>query len=156
MTRRDLLKTGLTATSLSAMSAAEAQSVANTPAPPPRERLLLDSGWRFHFGHASDPDKDFGFGNGGSTFAKQGRLAPPAAANFNDSAWQPVDLPHDWAAELRSDLAVRRRMQARSSGESDTIISGASRRQTVSGSKLTKMLFIGESKCGRRISGSQR
>src|SRR5205085_9445311 len=26
-----------------------------------RERLLLDFGWRFHFGHAHDPAKDFGF-----------------------------------------------------------------------------------------------
>jgi len=24
-----------------------------------RERLLLDFGWRFHFGHADDPSKDF-------------------------------------------------------------------------------------------------
>src|SRR6516164_7658784 len=27
-----------------------------------RERLLMDFGWRFHFGHANDPAKDFGFG----------------------------------------------------------------------------------------------
>ncbi len=25
-----------------------------------RERLLLDFGWRFHFGNANDPEKDFG------------------------------------------------------------------------------------------------
>ena len=99
MTRRDLLKSGITATSFSAVSALEAQTAASNP-PVPRERLLLDSGWLFHLGHANDPEKDFGFGNGGSTFAKQGRLAPPAAANFNDSVWQQVDLPHDWAVEL--------------------------------------------------------
>jgi beta-galactosidase len=27
-----------------------------------RERLLLDFGWRFHFGNANDSAKDFGFG----------------------------------------------------------------------------------------------
>jgi beta-galactosidase len=26
--------------------------------------LLLDFGWRFHFGHANDNAKDFGFGSG--------------------------------------------------------------------------------------------
>ena len=31
-----------------------------------RERLLLDFDWRFHFGHANDPAKDFGFSNGRS------------------------------------------------------------------------------------------
>jgi beta-galactosidase len=97
MTRRDLLK--VAAASTTQFSAAIAQSgPASTPVA--RERLLLDPDWRFHLGHASDPAKDFGFGAGGMTFAKQGRLAPPAAANFNDSSWQQVDLPHDWAVEL--------------------------------------------------------
>src|SRR5580693_4060304 len=107
MTRRDLLKTGIAATSGTGFSAAivqaqsaPSQSSVPTQKPQPREKLLLDSGWRFHLGHASDPAKDFGFGAGGSTFAKQGRLAGPAAANFNDSAWQLADLPHDWAVEL--------------------------------------------------------
>ncbi len=104
MTRRDLLKTGLTATSFAPFSAALAQGQASlprqSPKPHPRERLPLDSGWRFQLGHASDPAKDFGFGSGGATFAKQGRFAGPAGANFDDSSWQPVDLPHDWAVEL--------------------------------------------------------
>lgn len=26
---------------------------------PPREKLLMDFGWRFAFGHANDPAKDF-------------------------------------------------------------------------------------------------
>jgi beta-galactosidase len=102
MTRRDLIKGGIIATSSAPFSAAIAQTArsAAAPKPDPRERLPLDSGWRFHLGHASDPAKDFGFGGGGATFAKQGRLAQPAAANFNDSSWRQVDLPHDWAVEL--------------------------------------------------------
>jgi beta-galactosidase len=28
----------------------------------PRQRLLTDRNWRFAFGHAGDPGKDFGYG----------------------------------------------------------------------------------------------
>ena len=67
----------------------------------PREKLLFDSDWRFHFGHASDPAKDFGFGGGdGGAFAKTGELFDPARREFNDSDWQPVALPHDFVVAL--------------------------------------------------------
>ncbi len=71
-----------------------------------RERLLLDFGWRFHFGHASDPDKDFGFtGN----FQKTGNFVSAGALAFDDSDWRELDLPHDWAIELpfQNDPALR-------------------------------------------------
>src|SRR5262249_51915893 len=42
-----------------------------------RQRLLLDFGWRFHFGHANDTSKDFGFGSGRSgNFQKTGNFLP--------------------------------------------------------------------------------
>lgn len=66
-----------------------------------RERLLLDFGWRFHFGHADDPSKDFGYG--GSTwgnFQKTGNFMPAGAIAFDDGDWRSLDLPHDWAVEL--------------------------------------------------------
>ena len=72
----------------------------------PRERSSLDFGWRFALGHASDPTKDFGFGANQRTYAKAGASAPnwwvaaAAQADFDDSAWKPVTLPHDWAVEL--------------------------------------------------------
>ena len=69
----------------------------------PREKSLLDSGWRFHFGNAADPTKDFNFGGGGYgdyTFAKTGEIFKPALSTFDDSAWQPVDLPHDYVVAL--------------------------------------------------------
>jgi beta-galactosidase len=68
----------------------------------PRERLLLDFNWRFALGHASDPAKDFGFGamRREATFAKSGVFPPMARADFDDSAWRRIDLPHDWAVEL--------------------------------------------------------
>jgi beta-galactosidase len=113
-TRRDLLKSTLAASAAAAgqsNAGAQAQPAAARPldAQPAagRERLLLDFGWRFHFGHADDPAQDFNYGAGGETFAKSGSViqAPRGTpdvsrANFDDSAWQKVDLPHDWAIEL--------------------------------------------------------
>lgn len=68
----------------------------------PRERLLLDFGWRFHLGHASDPSRDFDFGALAEelTFAKSGGMPRVTRLNFDDSGWQTIDLPHDWAVEL--------------------------------------------------------
>lgn len=67
----------------------------------PRERLLFDFGWRFHPGHASDPARDFEFGTFQRTFAKAGKdTATAAQLAFDDSSWQQVDLPHDWAVTL--------------------------------------------------------
>src|SRR5215469_16104275 len=65
-----------------------------------RERLLLDFGWRFHFGHANDPAKDFGFGGVTGNYQKTGNFMPAATLAFDDGAWRPLDLPHDWAIEL--------------------------------------------------------
>lgn len=67
----------------------------------PRERIQLDRGWRFALGHAADPDRDFGFGAFQRTFAKQGRAGvTAAAADYDDSHWAAVTVPHDWAVEL--------------------------------------------------------
>ncbi len=66
-----------------------------------RERSLLDFGWRFHFGNADDPAKDFGFGGGGNGgFQKTGNFLEPSRLTFDDSDWKTVDLPHDWAISL--------------------------------------------------------
>jgi len=64
-----------------------------------REKLLLDRNWRFHFGNADDPDRDFGFGSG-EEFAKTGGMCAPSHANFDASSWRQLDLPHDWVVEL--------------------------------------------------------
>ena len=106
-TRRDLLKSGIAASAAVAEQSVAAQSRTGDPAQSTavpggggRERLLLDFGWRFHLGHANDPAQDFGFGNGGGTFAKSGNTVAAARGNFDDSAWRKLDLPHDWAIEL--------------------------------------------------------
>ena len=118
--RRDLLKTSLLAPAAAAaanglgpmgiaMPAAQeiagqlpAKQPAASPAPGAgRERLLLDFGWRFRFGHADDATKDLGFGNGRSgSFQKTGSFLPAGSLAFDDSEWRALDLPHDWAIEL--------------------------------------------------------
>jgi beta-galactosidase len=66
----------------------------------PRQTILLDTGWRFHLGHAADPARDFNFSIA-NIFAKSGK-AENCAINpkFDDKAWRKVQLPHDWAVEL--------------------------------------------------------
>ena len=82
----------------SANSAAASSSAASNAG---RERLLLDFGWRFHFGNADDPSKDFEFGFGQTgNFQKTGNFLPASSIAFDDGDWKPVDLPHDWAIEL--------------------------------------------------------
>jgi beta-galactosidase len=117
--RRDLLKTGLLAPAVVAAHGmgpigTAIQVVGEGPDPHPastthesskpgggRERLLLDFGWRFHFGNADDPAKDFGFGSGRTgNFQKTGNFLPAGTIAFNDGDWRSVDLPHDWAVEL--------------------------------------------------------
>ena len=75
-----------------------AQKAANAPVSG-REVILLDDGWRFALGHATDPSKDFGFGSSAS-YASARSWRGAANNRFNDSAWRLIDLPHDWAIEL--------------------------------------------------------
>jgi len=67
--------------------------------PTDRRQLLMDFNWKFHLGNASDPHKDFGYGTD-EIFAKEGVGVGAIMPNFNDSSWQSVDLPHDWAVYL--------------------------------------------------------
>ncbi len=107
ITRRDLVTTGaalsapivLGGVSFAGTGAAVDLPSASDTSVAPRERLLFDFGWKFALGHGSDPTKDFGFGMGQGDFAKTGEFAF-AKPGFNDSAWRPLDLPHDWAVEL--------------------------------------------------------
>ncbi len=70
----------------------------------PREKLLMDFGWRFALGHAYDTKKDFDNGSGYfSYFAKTGYGDGAAAENFDDRGWRILDVPHDWCVELPFD-----------------------------------------------------
>ncbi len=101
--RREVLKSGVAAQAAGALGtvAAVAAPTGQPPAQTGRERLLLDFGWRFHFGHANDGARDFGFGVGRSGgFQKSGGFLAPSSLAYDDSAWTAVDLPHDWAIGL--------------------------------------------------------
>ncbi len=109
ISRRDLLSSGLalSASSLvarlplarAAATLAGYQGAASDAAIAPRERLLFDFGWKFQFGHGSDPARDLGFGLGQGDFSKSGDF-DFATAKFDDSKWRSLNLPHDWAVEL--------------------------------------------------------
>ena len=78
--------------------AAQAQDATTTPA---SRRISLDFDWRFALGHATEVERDFGFGRHQKTFAKQGaNVSDAAAPAFDDSRWQNVNVPHDWAIDL--------------------------------------------------------
>ena len=108
ITRRDAVATGLLFCAPALLSrpafatgagGSARGSAATATAVAPREQLLFDFGWKFTFGHGSDPTKDLGFGAGQSDFSKTGDFKFAKAA-FDDSAWRNLDLPHDWAVEL--------------------------------------------------------
>lgn len=120
LSRRTLLKTGLMVPAAAvaahelgplstAMEVGDDSLISHTEGAPReasvlgagRERLLLDFGWRFHFGNADDPAKDFEFGSGrAGNFQKTGNFLPACSLAFDDADWTALNLPHDWAVEL--------------------------------------------------------
>jgi beta-galactosidase len=65
-----------------------------------RQQINLDNNWKFNFGHAANPEKDFNYSIK-TIFSKSGGAAGTAIdAKFKDSAWRTLNLPHDWAVEL--------------------------------------------------------
>ncbi|MBR6369456.1 MAG: DUF4982 domain-containing protein [Bacteroidaceae bacterium] len=68
-----------------------------------REITRLDRNWKFAFGNASDPVKDFGSGTeyfNYLTKANSIHNKGPYSKDFNDSSWQIVNVPHDWVTTL--------------------------------------------------------
>jgi beta-galactosidase len=106
--RRDVLKSGMLIPAAIAVGMPGISTSSQSAGVQPtagitglRERLLLDFGWRFHFGHANDAAKDFGFGSGTSGgFQKTGNFLSPSSPTLDDGDWKPIDLPHDWVIGL--------------------------------------------------------
>lgn len=71
-----------------------ASNSARAAASSPREKLLMDFGWKFHLGNDWGP---------GVSLAKAGTGYGPASVEFSDASWRSVNLPHDWAVELPFD-----------------------------------------------------
>lgn len=76
-----------------------------------RERLSMDFDWKFALGHLYDMDKDYGYRGDNSKLGAHFKTADtsgPARADFDDSRWGTIDLPHDWAMGLEYDKAAER------------------------------------------------
>jgi beta-galactosidase len=119
ISRRDLLGSGLALSTSSLMArtawaraaalfsgpqaagqdSAQGTALAAWAAIAPREQFLFDFGWRFTFGHGTDPARDLGFGNKQEDFAKTGDFKF-AKVGYDDAKWRALNLPHDWAVEL--------------------------------------------------------
>ena len=75
-----------------------------------RTVTCIDEGWKFHFGNAADPAKDFGCGTEYFTYLTKANSihnTGPYATKiddkgtpFDDSKWQIVNLPHDFVVDL--------------------------------------------------------
>ena len=68
-----------------------------------RQTIRLDEGWKFAFGHAADPQKDFGCGTeyfNYLTKANSIHNEGPYSPKFDDKDWQEVRVPHDWVTTL--------------------------------------------------------
>jgi beta-galactosidase len=111
--------------SFAAITPADAASSSTLP----RERILLDAGWRFRLGDPADVTTNVTYypeiadlkklqlnqisGPGSETCLETNRVDIFAThagenvsfvqPNFNDSGWQAVSLPHDWAVQLPFD-----------------------------------------------------
>ena len=72
----------------------------------PRERLLMDPGWKFHLGEAGEPERVSDDPHTETYLSvKTGLAQGPAGVSYDDSGWRAVDLPHDWAVEGAFDPA---------------------------------------------------
>ncbi len=65
-----------------------------------RETIRFDADWKFHFGNAADPAKDFNY-RVANIYSKSGKAENSAIdPKFKDEDWSIVQLPHDWVVEL--------------------------------------------------------
>ncbi|MCD8312994.1 MAG: DUF4982 domain-containing protein [Bacteroidales bacterium] len=55
----------------------------------PRSETLLDKGWKFHRGEAAEGQEN--------ALIEEGGVPEAALAGYDDSGWQDVTVPHDWA-----------------------------------------------------------
>ena len=74
------------------------------------QRENFDAGWKFSFGHASDPSRDYGCGTeyfNYLTKAASIHNEGPYSLNFDfskwDKKWFDINLPHDWVVDLPFD-----------------------------------------------------
>lgn len=74
------------------------------------QRENFDAGWKFAFGNASDPSKDFGcateyfnFLTKAASIHNEGPYSPDFDFSKWDKEWIDINLPHDWVVDLPFD-----------------------------------------------------
>ena len=71
------------------------------------ETINFDENWKFAFGNAADPAKDFGCGTEyfnyltkAASIHNEGPYSPKFDPAKWDNEWKEVNLPHDWVVDL--------------------------------------------------------
>ena len=77
-----------------------ALAIFNISAAQAQTTTSFNDGWKFHFGNAADASKDFNYSISAIFHKAKVESKTPIHNNFNDSAWEAVTLPHDWAVAL--------------------------------------------------------
>ncbi|MFN3967971.1 beta-galactosidase GalA [Flavobacterium sp.] len=65
-----------------------------------QEKISLDEDWKFHFGHAANPEKDFDYSKTALLHKSNVFATTVVNPKFVDTAWASVNIPHDWVVEL--------------------------------------------------------
>ena len=65
-----------------------------------QEKISLDEDWKFHFGHASNPEKDFDYSKTGLLHKSNVFATTVVNPKFVDTTWEKINIPHDWVVEL--------------------------------------------------------
>lgn len=65
-----------------------------------QEKTSLDEGWKFHFGNAAHPDKDFDYSRVSLLHKSNVFATTVINPKFEDTSWTVVNVPHDWAVAL--------------------------------------------------------
>jgi beta-galactosidase len=65
-----------------------------------QQKISLDEDWKFHFGHAANPEKDFNFSNKLLFHKSNVYETTVVSPKFVDTTWSKVNVPHDWLVEL--------------------------------------------------------
>lgn len=66
--------------------------------------ILINNGWTFSLGNAASMEADYTHGTEYFTYLckvkSTGQSKSPIMPDFDDSGWQRISLPHDWAVDL--------------------------------------------------------
>jgi len=120
-----------------------------------RERLPMDSGWRFALGHASDQHKDFDT----PRFCSLSPRPDTATVRYRRSRrpdLAPLDLPHDWAVELPFDAKGDGNHGFKAIGRTSETVSAGTARPSRSPRKIRPPHWDGLTACsGTRWSGKR-